>query len=766
MFHIEFPAPSFPFKISSTQLSPTSYLIIRDEGIRYIAHVRQMPDGRWIEHSLDDHLRCVGNIAAEFARSFGAFDWARAAGYWHDMGKYRSKFQTYIRDASGYEREDAHIEQPGRVDHSTAGALHAVKKLGIRGRILAYLIAGHHAGLPDWNSADGGASALSVRLDQPQLLEEAMSATPPHELMNCELPASSIPGGIDGFSLWVRMLFSTLVDADFLDTEAFMDESRQSLRGTLPTLETLKPLFDEHMRNKQAAAKGLIDSLRAEVLTQCRAAGKKAPGIFTLSVPTGGGKTLSSMAFALEHALAHKKRRIIYVIPFTSIIEQTADVFRGIFGDTVIEHHSNADEGEHENHKSRLACENWDAPLVVTTSVQFFESLFAARTSRCRKLHNIVGSIVVLDEAQLIPAELRTPILQTMNLLATFYGVTFVLSTATQPVLSSPKSTKPDSAMSNVREIIDEPAALFAQLVRVRYELPVNPEEPTSWETIASQLIAQPRVLCIVNTRKDCLDLHALMPKDTICLSALMCGQHRSAVIADIKIRLKSDGPVRVISTQLVEAGVDIDFPVVYRALAGLDSIAQAGGRCNREGTLASGLVKVFIPPKPAPVGMLRKAAQATKSVLASGVPATLPPEAFKKYFQIYFADIDPKKANEIQGLLTVDKTTLGCAFRSAAEVFKLIDDEAQRTVYVRYGESEEWLGILASKGPERWLLRKLQRYSVSISIRDYNRMLANSDIAPTYQGSFFAVSSSALYGPSGLIVPPDKPLPPDNLVV
>jgi CRISPR-associated endonuclease/helicase Cas3 len=563
------------------------------------------------------------------------------------------------------------------------------------------------------------------------------------------------------------MLFSCLVDADFLDTEQFMDERKSALRAEYASLAELKASFDVHMAEKAAnAPASKVNSIRADVLSHCRAAAAGSPGIFTLTVPTGGGKTLSSMAFALEHAMAHQKRRIIYAIPFTSIIEQTANIFRSIFGDAVIEHHSNADESAAENHKSRLACENWDAPIIVTTNVQFFESLFAARTSRCRKLHNIAGSVVVLDEAQLIPAELRSPILEAMHLLAAHYGVTFVLSTATQPVLTDKRSGKTSGAVANAREIINDPDSLFEQLARVRYEIPADTNTPATWEAIATELAAHSRVLCIVNSRRDCLDLHALMTESTICLSALMCGQHRSEVIEDIKVRLKSDMPIRVISTQLVEAGVDIDFPVVYRALAGLDSIAQAGGRCNREGKLESGLVKVFVPPKPAPIGMLRKAAQATKSVIAAGLPATLPPKSFTKYFQIYFADIDQKKGEEIRTLLTVDKQNLGCAFRSAAAVFKLIDDEAQRAVYVRYGESERWLDMLGKEGPERWLLRKLQRYSVSISVRDFDRMLANGDVVPTWQGSFFAASSAALYGKNGLITPTGKALPADHLVV
>jgi CRISPR-associated endonuclease/helicase Cas3 len=727
----------------------------------YIAHVKQLPDGTWLEHALEDHLRKVGDLAAVFATSFASDDWARVAGYWHDLGKYRSSFQRYIRTVSGYDRANAHIEtSPGRVDHSTAGAIYAKQKLDTRGHILAYLIAGHHAGLPDWNTADGGGSALSARLTQEELLADAMASSPNMALLNCELPTSRIPGGIGGFALWVRMLFSCLVDADFLDTEQFMDEKKSGTRADYSNLSELNKTFNAHMfaKTREATASD-VNAIRASVLAECRAAANESPGIFTLTVPTGGGKTLSSMAFALDHATKFKKRRIIYVIPFTSIIEQTANIFREIFGDAVIEHHSNSDEAVTENNKSRLACENWDAPIIVTTNVQFFESLFAARTSRCRKLHNIVGSIVVLDEAQLIPAELRAPILDAMNLLATYYGITFVLSTATQPVLVDTHTNTGRPAISKSREIIRDPNALFAQLERVRYELPVDVNVPTTWENIAAELADYPRVLCVVNSRRDCLDLHALMPEGTICLSALMCGQHRSAIIETIKATLKSDAPIRVISTQLVEAGVDIDFPVVYRALAGLDSIAQAGGRCNREGKLEIGLVKVFVPPKPAPLGMLRKA------VLAAGLPATLPPASFTQYFRIYFADIDQQKGEEIRALLTVDKQTLGCAFRSAAAAFKLIDDEAQRAVYVQYGESTAWLGILASKGPERWLLRKLQRYSVSISVRDFDQMLANSDVIPLWQGGFFAISSSALYGEKGLITPNAKNLPAESLV-
>ena len=381
-----------------------------------------------------------------------------------------------------------------------------------------------------------------------------------------------------------------------------------------------KTRFDEHMAElTRSAANTLVNRLRNQILQQCRDKAGQDPGFFSLTVPTGGGKTLSGMAFALEHAIAHGKRRIIHIIPYTSIIEQTAGIFRGIFGEAVIEHHSSLDP-EHETERSRLAAENWDAPVIVTTSVQFFESLFAARTSRCRKLHNIVDAVVVLDEAQLLPPEFLQPILNALNLLVVHYGVTVVLSTATQPALESRTNSFGKTVLrglDHMREIIDDPDALYAKLERVHVRLPEDFHAGVSWERIAAEIAQHDSVLAIVNTRRQARELHALLPKGTIHLSALMCGQHRSDVIAGIKEKLRRDEPVRVVSTQLVEAGVDLDFPVVYRALSGLDSIAQAAGRCNREGRLDRGEVVVFVPPEPAPPGVMRRAADKTVSTLA-----------------------------------------------------------------------------------------------------------------------------------------------------
>ncbi|HRM83943.1 MAG TPA: CRISPR-associated endonuclease Cas3'', partial [Acidovorax temperans] len=642
--------------------------------------------------------------------------WAYLAGLWHDLGKYRPGFQKYVQLA---DNPDAHIE--GKVigrekTHSAAGALWAMQRLeqthGAPGKlaahVLAYLIAGHHAGLADWN--DG----LEQRLADPdslQELQESLCANPPDDVLTPDgftPDLRRIPGGAAGFALWVRMLFSCLVDADFLDTEAHFDAGKPARRRGFPTLAQMREAFNAHMAALPVAATP-VNTLRADILRQCRAQAALPPGFFSLTVPTGGGKTLSSLAFALEHAQAHGKRRIVYAIPYTSIIEQTADVFRNVFqalGDEVlIEHHSQADAAAtDETARSRLACENWDAPLVVTTNVQLFESLFAAKTSRCRKLHNLVGSVIVLDEAQQLPPAFLQPILDVLKLLVAHYGVTVVLCTATQPALGNTNyfdASKNLRGLHNVREIIDNPDALFAALKRVQVELPPDWTTPTPWADIAAQLSAEDCVLAIVNTRKAARELQRLMPEGTLHLSALMCGAHRKDVIAHIKERLKAkrEGrdtrPLRVVSTQLVEAGVDIDFPVVYRALAGLDSIAQAAGRCNREGRMQGlGRVVVFVPPERPPLGHLRKGADACISTLHGQAHDPLARGLFARYFTEFYHSVDLDQ-HRVANLLTVQPRDLAVKFRTAADAFRLIDDAESVTVVVRYAAHQAHIDSL-----------------------------------------------------------------------
>ncbi len=752
-----------------------------------IAHAAQGDDGNWREpHALSEHLHEVGELAADFAQHFGK-DWARLAGRWHDLGKYRPRFQKYIRLVSGFEA-DAHIKgESGRAPHSTAGAVLACEHFekvgfGNAGRVLAYLIAGHHAGLANW--FDG----LNPRLDLPAShdeLNEALAENPPAELLdagNFKPDLRAIPGGKNGFALWVRMLFSALVDADFLDTERYMNPDKFAQRNTWPTLVELAPLFDKHMADLAAKTQPTpVNVLRAGILAECRATARREPGLFSLTVPTGGGKTLSAMAFALEHARAHGKRRVIHVIPYTSIIEQTADIFRSIFGEAVIEHHSNAEsEPGQETSASRLACENWDAPIIVTTNVQFFESLFAARTSRCRKLHNLVDSVVILDEAQLLPPEFLQPILDVLNLLSSHYGVTVVLSTATQPALSTRDyfdARQNLRGLDNVREIVSDPDALYTALERVQVRLPADWHTPTDWPNLAAELAAHDSVLAIVNTRKDARALWEQMPQGTLHLSALMCGAHRSQIIAEIKLRLKDGVSTRVVSTQLIEAGVDVDFPVVYRALAGLDSIAQAAGRCNREGRQnGKGKVVVFVPPKPAPPGLLRKGEDACRSVLHGVTKQPLARVRFAAYFERLFraCELDAKDICEDLFMAhdKLDGRELAVNFRSAAEKFKLIADEDSSPIVVLYrgvdgrdDSIDKWIASLRKEKPQRWLMRKLQRYTVNLHRAQAMQLLRQGDIEEIMPGLFVQISDW-LYHPELGLNPDGTPSSPASSII
>lgn len=769
-------------------------------------------------HGLEDHLLSVARLAANSASHFQSEKWAELAGKWHDLGKYRPGFQRYVQQDRS---SDAHIE--GKVGgrektHSAAGALWAIQTLSeshgepgkLAARVLAYLIASHHAGLYDWHVTETtpGLDARLTSDDSQFELTEALDANPAANILSAgdfTPDLRNIPGGSAGFSLWVRMLFSALVDADFLDTEAYFDAGKPDARRGFPTIGALLPAFDAHMSGvseKAKATPSTVNTLRADILRQCRDKAALPPGFFSLTVPTGGGKTLASLAFALEHINAHKAlklRRVIYAIPYTSIIEQTANVFREAFkslGDEVlIEHHSQADANEHdETARSRLACENWDAPLIVTTNVQLFESLFAAKTSRCRKLHNVVNSVIVLDEAQQLPPEFLQPILDMLNLLVKHYGVTVVLCTATQPALSSTNyfdASQNLRGLENVREIIDDPDSLYAQLKRVNVRLPNDWQTPMEWPAVAAALAAEDCVLAIVNTRKAARELFKLLPAGTLHLSALMCGEHRTAVIDEIKARLKAkregrdQEPLRVISTQLVEAGVDLDFPVVWRALAGLDSIAQAAGRCNREGKITGGgRVVVFVPPGRIPAGSMQKAASACISTLHEQGADPLSRKLFGRYFQHFYRATNLDK-HEICGLVRSNASdegklisavysgqlpshlvgrvseqiaaTVSIQFRSAANAFRLIDDEDSATVVVRYQAREDDINMLlntiAKEGPKRWSMRKLQRYSVTIKKRDADRLLARGDLSLCMPGLHILESAALYHEQLGLLI-------------
>lgn len=714
-------------------------------------------------HRLDAHLKGVSEQARKFAHPFGGGEWAELAGLWHDLGKYHPEFQKYLRNDPDAHVRDGRTGRKRGVNHSLGGALWAMKRFGHhdrRSRVLAYLIGCHHSGLTDWH---GG---LGNRLcDENELaLFEAMEAQAiPADILAAPLPRTNPPPGAGaefGRSLWIRMLFSCLVDADFLDTEAYLDGARSDNRGGYPDLAALREKLDasfkeRDLRLKQEGKDSLpLNVQRADILAQCREKAKAAPGLFSLSVPTGGGKTLSSMAFALDHAIQYGKDRVIYVIPYTSIIEQNAKVFKDVFGaENVIEHHSNFDHGENENARSRLACENWDAPVVVTTNVQFFESLFAARTGRVRKLHNIVNSVVVLDEAQLLPVEFLKPVLKAIEQLQTVYKTTFVFCTATQPALGREENPAlKGCGLDNIREIIRDPAALAKDLERVKIHIPDDLKTPQEWGDIAGDVAGHERVLCIVNRRDDARDLYRTLKdrgaEDGLYhLSALMCPAHRSAVIEKIRARLKENNatPVRVVSTQLIEAGVDIDFPVVYRAMAGLDSIAQAAGRCNREGRLGpdGGNVFIFVPPKPVPAGLLRKAEEAGQEALRSlpkSGKSLMTPDIFQKYFGRLYARVNSLDRDGILENLK-DQGVLEFSFLTAARDFKLIDEDTSAPV-IAWRECDDrevsaYLDMLRAGKIERWIFRKLQRFTVTIPKPWHARLLKDGDIEEIVPGLF-----------------------------
>jgi CRISPR-associated endonuclease/helicase Cas3 len=715
----------------------------------YIAHIKDNQI-----HKLEDHLLNTAELAKKFASEFGNGDWAFLAGSLHDIGKYNPEFQNYIKLCNDWEDgdyENSNNKQKGP-DHSTAGSLLAVERFKLIGRMISYLIAGHHAGLPNWYHDIGRGGDLETRLNSIILLEKIREYLPVNLCENLAMPTSKpVFEDPEFVHLWLRMLYSCLVDADFLDTESFMDKTNSKTRGAYNSLFDLKTLLDNHLQVLvEKSDKTKVNIIRKQVLAECREKASKNSGVFSLNVPTGGGKTLSAMSFALEHAVIHGKKRIIMAIPFTSIIEQTADVYKNIFGvDNVIEHHSNIDT-DCETTRAKLASENWDAPIVVTTNVQLFESLFAAKSSKCRKLHNIANSVIILDEAQTIPSQYLKPIVSVLKGLVKHYNVTIVLCTATQPVLTGKigSSCNKFDGFENIIEIINEPYILSENLRRVELVSDIN--DKVEWSVLAKELEKYDQVLCVVNTRNDCRNLHSFMPAGTIHLSALMCAEERSKIIDKLREKLKNSQPVRVISTQLVEAGVDIDFPVVYRALTGLDSIAQAAGRCNREGKLTGlGFVKVFNTEKPAPPGHLRKGQDATKE-LSSYTKLDFSPSIISEYFELFFSKVTSFDEKNIFDKLSNEKEArnMRIQFRTAAKEFQLIEESGYKSIIIWYDNgkvnSQHLIEDLKCLGPERYLLRKLQRFTVSVPEKELQFLLKNNLVEEIH--GYWVQSCAGLY--------------------
>ncbi len=717
--------------------------------------LRDRPIEDW--EPLSHHLTAVGNRAAEFAETFGWKEAARVAGRLHDIGKCSAAFQAYIRRP---QEGDKRSRGP---DHSTAGARVAAAAYGALGRMLAFAIAGHHSGLADFGDLERRLEPEHAIEPYPEWQTHAGAPPPLAALRYTKQFLKSADKGFEHAFL-TRMLFSCLVDADFLETERFYAEAEGARieRGGLLDLDTLGESLRAYMAQLRAqAASTPLNALRAEVLDVVVERAASSPGLFTLTVPTGGGKTLASLSFALEHAVRHRLRRIVYVIPFTSIIEQTAQVFREALNtsDNVLEHHASFDweraaearrddgEGPDGLAKLRRAAENWDVPIVVTTAVQFFESLFAARTSRCRKLHNLAGSVIVLDEAQTLPIRLLRPCMAALQELTTNYNASAVLCTATQPALRQQDGFTNGFPIDDTRELAPEPKSLYARLKRVKVE---HFPDPVANQTIAARFAEQPQqqMLCIVNSRAHARALFEAIRElpGAVHLTTLMCPRHRRLELAKLRERLKRKEPVRLVSTSLIEAGVDIDFPEVWRAAAGLDSIAQAAGRCNREGRLVLGRVVVFEPDEAQPPAALKAFWQAARPVLRGhDDPLTL--DAVQHFFrELYWqkgdAAFDTARVDGRPGILPAIAERAPDAsfpFASIAVAFRLIDDLMEPVVVPWRADADDddadsvLTRIAAMDRPLARDLRRLQQYTVPIPPRAREAWLAAGVLRPVH---------------------------------
>ena len=717
----------------------------------YYAHTATFPDGTsdpdetgW--QLLRDHLQNVATQAGTFAAAIRP-DLAPAAalaGWLHDLGKYAHRFQQRLRDP-----------KVCGINHWSVGTAHAFSFKSISA---AFAVEGHHTGMPalQENDESTGLEALNERRKRvvdaasaaeangftetiAELLVRHATENPPLS----SLPLSSPPDKKDfATALRTRMLFSCLVDADFLDTEAHFSPAQAALRKP-PELNAARSLEILLADLQTRSSEGAVNALRRRLLADCIASAEMPRGLFTLTAPTGSGKTLAGLAFALAHAKKHGLRRIVVVIPYTSIIEQTARVYRELFQQEMgphylLEHHSavapterkadgNADAESERIRRARLAQENWDAPLIVTTSVQFFESLFGHRPSQCRKLHNIGQSVVLFDEVQTLPVNLVPSLLSAVNLLVKDYGVTAVFGTATQPAFA----TAGQAICGDWKpvEISSEPRVMAEALKRTRIIRRPDSDRPT-WPVLAEELASHDRVLCVVNLKRHARELFESLPADghRFHLSTAMCPAHRLAKLTEIRRRLIAGEPCRLISTQLIEAGVDVDFPRVYRAAGPLDSIIQSAGRCNREGRMPEpGEVIIFRPEEDArPPGAYAQAAAITEAFLTENPDADLHlPETYAAYFARLYSTVGPQSAAADPAFAASENLH----FPEAARACSLIGDET-RSVIVRWGEGELLVQKFRTQkhlSREDWQLA--HRYSVSLYHTAFNAALAAGEI-------------------------------------
>jgi len=700
------------------------------------------------------HLARVAELAGVFASVFGEQPRAVAAGLLHDLGKYGSLFQQVLEGKASH------------VDHWSAGAWIALMRYRQAGVPIALSIQGHHLGLQrgDRESLRKLAPNSSRTLDEPVFSEAnfdilvdrliADGLTLPERLECVAASAESVAAMLD-----VRMLFSALVDADFLCTEAHFDQERSRLRQRSPELDsdTLIARLERYLDSVRAQGRGTghICALREDLFRACTQSARQPTGIYTLTAPTGAGKTLALLSFALHHARLHGLRRIVAVLPYLNILDQTADVYRealaagGGYDESatlVLEDHSLARVGEDSDRLRALLAENWDAPVIVTTSVQLLESLFSSSPADCRKLHRLAKSVILLDEVQTLPQRLAIPTLAALSHLAARYHSTVVFSTATQPAFDHLDDNVRKWAASGwkPREIAGAPLNLFGRVKRVSVSWP-SPGECADWQALAGQLESLPLALCIVNTKRQARDLFSLLSatrRDSLYhLSTSMCPAHRREVLRKIRARLDAGEPCLLVATQCVEAGVDLDFPHVYRAMAPLDAIAQAAGRCNRHGRLAEGRLTIFRPEQASwPSADYRQAALVTEEMLAAGGSLDLDdPQIFRAYYlRLYSVSALGESRTEL------DDALIALDYARARTLYRVIDKRDSVNLLVPYDlrQYETLAQAARNEGLSRAWMARASPYAVSIfrpkpdqAIRNYIEpvRLKNGNPAPDW---------------------------------
>lgn len=715
----------------------TLYMYANDE---FWAHINNVGD----KQSIWEHLRGTAERAEKFAAEFGCGKLGYLCGAFHDVGKYSAEFQKRIRNP----------EHSSRVDHSTAGAK-ILQNYSPMYTPVAMAIAGHHSGLMDGGSrrtaiVGDGTYYGRMKAEIPNCSEWKNNKELNLEFLNLEANGKNcFPDFCSesrfSMAFFIRMLYSCLVDADYLDTEAFMKQGKV-IRGDYASTEVLLGYFRDYVKpwlNQSHKQSSICDS-RNKILMECMEMGEKLPrGLYTLTVPTGGGKTTASMGFALEHIVTHQMKRVVYVIPYTSVIDQNAMVFEEILGtQNVVEHHAGmVYEGEEDSCQQLLAAENWDAPVIVTTAVQFFESLFGSKSSKCRKLHNLANSVIIFDEAQTLPVPYLEPCIAAISQLVKNYGSTAVLCTATQPALDSYfQKYLPNYPIT---EICSGTEQLFDVFCRTTI---LNLGE-ISVEQLEEKLREKMQVLCIVNKRKTAQEIYASISGEGVyCLTTLLCPDDRKKKFAEIKERLHGKQPCKVIATSLIEAGVDLDFPIVYRQEAGLDSLIQSAGRCNREGkeSRENSIVYSFRLKNENSVFAAQSVAAMKETWRRYGQVDSL--EAITFYFQFY-RELLGKENLDRKGIMKALETSFEgkeFPFDSVAQMFRLIENDTKQ-IYIPLEDAEKLLQEVEAGKADRNTYRKLGRYVVNV-YPDHFRALWNAGCLETIGKDVFVLRDKSQY--------------------